>query len=55
MRRQIQAAHGKGLKARYWDTPAWPKSLRNHIWDVLWREGADALNVDDLKGAKDFL
>jgi hypothetical protein len=51
LRAQIKAAHEKGLKARYWNTPAWPIGLRNHIWSVLVQEGADMLNVDDLKGA----
>ena len=51
LRRQIQDAHAKGLKARYWDLPFWPISLRNHVWDVLVQEGVDFLNVDDLKGA----
>lgn len=52
LRQQIKAAHEKGLKARYWDTPTWPVGLRNHIWKVLVEEGADILNVDDLRSAK---
>jgi len=51
LKAQIRAAHEKGLKARYWNTPAWPIGLRNHIWRVLVREGADVLNVDDLRAA----
>jgi hypothetical protein len=51
LRAQIKAAHAKGLIARYWNTPAWPIGLRNHIWSVLVTEGADMLNVDDLKAA----
>jgi hypothetical protein len=51
LRAQIKAAHEKGLKARYWNTPAWPIGLRNHIWNVLMKEGADMLNVDDLRAA----
>ncbi|KAI9373669.1 PLC-like phosphodiesterase [Aspergillus egyptiacus] len=51
IRSQIQAAHRQGLKVRYWGTPSWPRSLRNHVWHVLAREGADMLNVDDLKSA----
>lgn len=51
LRRQINAAHIRGLKARYWDLPFWPISLRNHVWDVLVKEGVDLLNVDDLSGA----
>lgn len=51
LRGQIRGAHKRGLKARYWDLPFWPISLRNHVWDVLVKEGVDMLNVDDLKGA----
>lgn len=51
LREQIKGAHDKGLKARYWDLPFWPISLRNHVWDVLVKEGVDLLNVDDLNGA----
>lgn len=40
---QIEGAHRKGLKARYWDTPG-----ERRIWDVLWKEKVDVLNVDDL-------
>ena len=52
LRSQIKAAHEKGLKARYWNTPTWPVGLRNHIWKILVEEGADVLNVDDLRSAK---
>lgn len=51
IRGQVRGAHRQGLKARYWETPGWPISLRNHVWTVLIREEADILNVDDLKGA----
>ena len=51
LRGQIKGAHRRGLKARYWELPFWPIGLRNHVWDVLVREGVDLLNVDDLKGA----
>ncbi len=51
LRGQIRGAHRRGLKARYWDLPFWPIHLRNHVWDVLVKEGVDLLNVDDLKGA----
>lgn len=51
LQEQIKAAHAKGLKARYWNTPAWPIGVRNHVWKVLMEEGADMLNVDDLRGA----
>lgn len=51
VRAQIEAAHRRGLKVRYWSTPTWPRSLRNDVWTVLEREGVDYLNVDDLKSA----
>jgi hypothetical protein len=50
IRGQIQGAKVRGLMARYWNTPNWPIGLRNHVWDVLVREGVDYLNGDDLKG-----
>lgn len=52
IRGQVRGAEGRGLKARYWDTPAWPVGRRDHVWDVLMREGVGALNVDDLEAAK---
>jgi hypothetical protein len=51
IRGQIRGARARGLKARYWETPSWPRGLRNHVWRVLVREGAEVLNVDDLPGA----
>jgi hypothetical protein len=51
IRGQIRGAKRRGLKARYWNTPTWPTALRNHVWHVLMKEGADVLNVDDLKAA----
>jgi hypothetical protein len=50
IRGQIRGAKRRGLKTRYWDLPSWPLGLRNHVWDVLVREGVDVLNVDDLRG-----
>ncbi|RAO71258.1 uncharacterized protein BHQ10_007270 [Talaromyces amestolkiae] len=51
IRAQIEAAHRRGLKVRYWGTPSWPRGLRNHVWHVLVREGVDIVNVDDLREA----
>ena len=53
IRGQVQGAASRGLKARYWDTPAWPVGRRDHVWDVLMREGVGSLNVDDLEAAKE--
>lgn len=51
IRGHVRGAHRRGLKVRYWDTPSWPIGMRNHVWDVLIKEGVDILNVDDLRGA----
>ena len=51
LRGQVAEAKKRGLKARYWDTPAWPVGSRDHVWDVLTREGVGMLNVDDLDAA----
>ena len=50
IRAQVRAASARGLGVRYWDTPAWPIRTRNHVWDVLVKEGVGVLNVDDLEG-----
>ena len=50
IRGQVRGAHRRGLKVRYWGLPSWPIGLRNHVWDVLVKEGVDVLNVDDLRG-----
>lgn len=50
IRGQIQGAHRRGLKARYWSTPKWPIGLRNKAWKLLVEEGVDYLNGDDLRG-----
>ena len=52
IRGQIKGAEARGLKARYWDTPGWPVGQRDHVWDVLTREGVGSLNVDDLEAAR---
>lgn len=48
---QTKKAEELGLKSRYWDTPAWPVSWRNRMWETLMGLGADMLNVDDLIAA----
>ena len=53
IRGQVKGAEERGLKARYWDTPGWPVGRRDHVWDVLVREGVGSLNVDDLEAAKE--
>jgi hypothetical protein len=54
LRSQVETAHAKGIKVRYWDQPGFPIGTRNAIWRILVDEGVDLLNVDDLKGAAGF-
>lgn len=51
LRAQVAVAHGKGIKLRYWDQPAWPISLRNGVWKQLWDEGVELINADDVAAA----
>lgn len=54
IRSVTRAAHARGLKVRWWDTPDWPRSRRERVWKILIKEGADVLNVDDFKSARDW-
>lgn len=54
LRGQLDVAHDKGILARYWNQPAYPIGTRNAVWRILWDEGTDFINVDDLKGAAEF-
>ena len=47
---QIEGAHARGLKARYWGAPKWPVALRDRVWWELVGLGVDYLNGDDLAG-----
>jgi hypothetical protein len=51
VKQQIQAAEDKGLRSRYWSTPAWPISVRDNVWAKLMELGVGMLNVDDLASA----
>jgi len=54
LKAQIDTAHRKNIKVRYWDQPLWPVGTRNAIWRLLYNSGADLINVDDLDGAANF-
>ena len=47
-RQDTDEADAKGLESKHWDTPAWPISFRDRIWDKLMENGVGVLNVDDL-------
>lgn len=51
LREQVEVAHAKGMMVRYWAQPGFPIGTRNSVWQTLWEEGVDLLNVDDLEGA----
>lgn len=48
---QIANAEARGLLSRYWDTPAWPVSARDRVWNALVENGVGMLNVDALDSA----
>ncbi|KAL8783972.1 MAG: hypothetical protein Q9195_009227 [Heterodermia aff. obscurata] len=50
---QVNAAHARGLKARYWRTPALPGG--KDVWDMLWDVKADVFNTNNPQAAKDYL
>ena len=51
MATQVEEAKNKELVSRYWDTPAWPVSVRDRVWNVLVKSRVGMLNVDDLESA----
>ncbi|KAF1847918.1 uncharacterized protein K460DRAFT_307622 [Cucurbitaria berberidis CBS 394.84] len=54
LKQQVETAHKKGIKTRYWNQPNYPVGTRNAVWRTLWDGGVDLLNVDDLKAAAEF-
>lgn len=55
LRRVVGEAHARGLKARYWGSPAWALKVRDRMWRTLSDEGVDLVNVDDLPGFRDWI
>ena len=51
---QIAQAHNAGLMTRYWDTPLYPIYARDAVFKLLFEEGSDILNADDLEAAANF-
>ncbi|KAI5253479.1 hypothetical protein E4T42_02831 [Aureobasidium subglaciale] len=48
----VNMAAARGLKSRYWGTPRWLRSLRDQVWETLFKQGTSILNVDDLRAAR---
>ena len=55
LRRAVSEAHSRGLKARYWGSPAWALNVRGRMWRALADEGVDVVNVDDLQSFRDWV
>lgn len=54
VQRLIAHASDKGIGARFWNTPAWPISIRNEVWKTLTEQGVALLNADDVAAAAGF-
>ncbi|KAK2463061.1 hypothetical protein APHAL10511_004716 [Amanita phalloides] len=54
IRTLVQNANGIGIRARFWDSPGWPREARDNIWKTLLASGQVWLNADDLEGAAQF-
>lgn len=52
---QVEEAKTLGVKARYWDTPGWPKSRRVGVWKQLMGLGVGLVNVDEIEEAVELL
>ncbi|KAI9731996.1 MAG: hypothetical protein M1834_004447 [Cirrosporium novae-zelandiae] len=48
---QVKVARERGIMARYWNTPWWPKGTRNSVWRTLWEAGVGLLSVDEVEEA----
>jgi len=52
IRHQVREAQNRGLVARYWGTPRWPRGLRDEVWGALLQAEVGVINVDDLRSAR---
>lgn len=50
LRDLVAKAHAKGIKIRFWSIPYTPA-----VWQILWDNGVDYLNTDDLVKMKEFI
>jgi hypothetical protein len=55
LRSQIADAKSRGIVARYWDQPLWPRATRDAVWRLLYDEGVGLINVDDLAAGANFI
>ncbi|PKI85032.1 hypothetical protein MVES1_000796 [Malassezia vespertilionis] len=50
----VREAHKRGIKTRFWDTPAWPAYARDRVNKLLLELGSDWINADDLSAIAKF-
>lgn len=50
----IKEAHKRGIKTRFWDTPAWPVYARDRVNKLLLELDSDWINADDLEAIARF-
>lgn len=48
LKKYSQAAHKRGIKARWWGVARWPAYFRRALWNVQLQAGVDVINADDL-------
>lgn len=41
----VNTAHSKGIAARFWGTPNFPKASRDTVWSILMSHGADWVSL----------
>lgn len=45
----MQAAHARGLKARYWSVPEKPEYLRDRLWRLQKDLGVDMISTNSVR------
>ena len=55
LRALVSAAHQRGQRIRFWDTPDRPGDAREAVWRTLVDVGVDHIVTDDLPGLQAFL
>ena len=51
----VQAAHRRGYRLRFWNTPSPESRPMEEVWSQLLNAGVDLMNTDDLKAYRDFV
>jgi hypothetical protein len=51
----VQAAHQRGYRLRFWNTPSPEDGSLEGVWGQLLNAGVDLMNIDDLKAYRHFV